>query len=189
MATLVRRLCMFSMRDCWVCQHTFDDDEVYEAGISEHSGAPVPVMHFVCVGEHPGAGILTCSKHDCVEHAERDIAAYKLATERLTLSEMLPSLHSVVKFWRPTKGWVQSAVIEVPASGIFVTGENLMCKVRFQMDSEFAAGAQNAYKSVPLRDILEQTPQLCREAAAWIKTNAGSPEAVILGRALAFSQL
>ena len=187
----VQRLCMISFKNCWLCGHAFSDDACEMVGYEE--GQPVQsecaTVHFVCQGEFPGYGILTCANPTCVQRAQDGIREYKIANERVTLSEILPSVHSVIKFWRPSRGWIQNAYFDVPQHGIYSTEQDLMCKVRFQMNSEMASGKETAVKMVLLRDILEQTPYLCRQIHAWVQRNPDRYESAVISRALAASQV
>ena len=182
---------MINIGECWICNQLFSNDTYdmipYVEGETEQS--EYPIMHFVCPGEIPGEGILTCPGSQCIQIARDDIARYKTTNERLVLSDIVPSLHAVVQFWRPSKGWVQKARFDVPFNGVYSTYDGLRCKVKFQMDSKNAYGPNDAVKTVTLREIMEHTPFLCRQIHSWILQNPENTEGTILARALAFSQL
>lgn len=179
---------MVNFSQCWLCDHSFDCDDMrlHWAGQTLSPG-PGPVMHVLTPSEFPGEGLITCDA--CVDAGQREIAEYRIQNEQVLLSDVLPSVHQVVRFWRPSRDWLQNAVFDVSSDGYFSTGPELSCRVLFQMDSRCAYGVNTARKCVPLSSILEQTPSLCKALRVYIERHPGTPTSLLLGRALVSSQV
>ena len=151
--------------ECRVVTHTDLDLDKYATEDPDPTG-----IIWACVSamDRPGVGTVSCSRPECLKATRAAIAAFVATYNIVVLSDWLP-LVDTVRWWRRSRKWMQTGMIDVNSHGYCITGEDAATPVLFEMNTSKAiSGAtrpdHHATRGLHLREILKATPRLWAQA-------------------------